>query len=163
MKHVVLVTALMAAMFMSGCASKAYKHAGKKNFTVHTKIENTATKNRYGQIAIYSVNKECQIDREGIVFLEKEETKVSLPENKRVYLVYQLTKNTTFLGKFLGKGGSSVITESTILDVQPGVDYKTTLNYIEGMYEFLLHAKAPGSKGYKELPFVGISACQPAK
>ena len=147
-----LLVLICGCYVVSGCSNvKPYTGAMAENLTINVNTDPEVQTS----IDIYSVDKACKADYQGTLSVERRTQQTGLPVNQPSYLV------VSFATSSFWSGGSSRMSQETLLTPKKGYRYQYDLSYIDGIYNIELRQIHRKTGKAKQLEAADLGVCKP--
>lgn len=148
---------LIAAGLMAGCSGiRPYPNDLAKNMRIQTETKSGSVfSSLRASVDIYKVDKNCQVDYQGTVRLDKPSVMVGMPQNKLGYVVVRFNSSCFLCGS------SSSMRQEILLKPRRGYNYDVKVKYIDDIYDVRIMEKHPQkSKKGRELEHRDLNDCK---
>jgi len=150
-----LLVLLLGFGFLTGCSGiKTYPNNLDKNLYITTTTESGSFFSSVNAaLDVYLVNRDCSLEYQGTIKLEKTSVNVGIPTDKSSYLVFGFASSS-----FLANSSGS-ISQETLLKPRKGYRYKINVSYIDDIYNVDIRETHPRKSTSREIETVGLNTC----
>jgi hypothetical protein len=157
MNFKLIFSLLCLSILLSACSSsgiKPYSSELKNNIQVRTK---TSTESYFSSIKarvdIYQVDKDCKVNYQGSVKLDKPVVDIGIAEARNSYLVFGFA-SSSFLG------GDSSISYDTLLKPRKGYTYEIEVSYADNIYNVEMFELGRKKSVKRQIETAELDACK---
>ena len=154
-KQALLLVLLLCFVFLTGCSGiKPYPNNLDENLYITTTTKSGSFFTSVNAaLDIYQVNRDCSLEYQGTIKLEKASISVGIPTDKASYLVFGFA-SSSFLANSSGK-----ISQETLLKPRKGYRYEINVSYIDNIYNVEIHESHPRKSTSRDIDTVSLNTC----
>lgn len=154
-KQASLLVLLLGFGFLTGCSGiKTYPNNLDKNLSITTTTESGSFFSSVNAaLDIYLVNRDCSLEYQGTIKLDKATVTVGIPTDKSSYLVFGFASSS-----FLANSSGS-ISQETLLKPRKGYRYKINVSYLDDIYNVEIRETHPRKSTSRDVDTAGLNTC----